>query len=224
MSAGGGPSSRIPPQPFPAASPAGPAGAASICRPAAPSIRNCRQSDPTGMSSCYLGTDVGGTFTDLVFYSAAGEVHCFKVPSTPARPGASILEGVDEIRGALGLAEAEWQGMMHTHSSTVATNALIERKGARGGMLVSSGFRDLFELQRLAVPHPMRYDSRRPQPLVPRGLVREVGGRLAADGSELDPLDEAGAVAAAQELIALGAEIAVVVLLHSYRNPAHERQ
>src|SRR4051812_18675126 len=114
--------------------------------------------------------------------------------------------------------------MVHTHSSTVATNALIERKGARVGLLVSSGFRDLFELQRLAIPHPMRFDSRRPLPLVPRGLVREVRGRIAADGSEIDPLDEADAVAAAQDLVALGAEIAIVVLLHSYRNPAHERQ
>ena len=58
--------------------------------------------------------------------------------------------------------------MVHTHSSTVATNALIERKGAKIGMIVTRGFRDLFELQRLAIPHPMRFDSRRPEPLAPR--------------------------------------------------------
>ena len=173
--------------------------------------------------ACYLGTDVGGTFTDLVFYTASGEVHCFKVPSTPARPGASILEGIDEIKRTLGLGETAWRDMAHTHSSTVATNALIERKGARVGMIVTRGFRDLFELQRLAIPHPMRFDSRRPLPLIPRALVREVGGRIAADGGELDPLPEADAVAAAQELVAAGAEIAIVVLLHSYRNPVHER-
>ncbi len=175
-------------------------------------------------AGCYLGTDVGGTFTDLVFYTDTGELHCFKVPSTPARPGASILEGIDEIRDALGLDAAAWRQMAHTHSSTVATNALIERKGARVGLLVSSGFRDLFELQRLAIPHPMRFDSRRPQPLVPRALVREIRGRIAADGSEIDPLDEGDAIAAAKDLVALGAEIAIVVLLHSYRNPAHEQQ
>jgi N-methylhydantoinase A len=175
-------------------------------------------------ATCYLGTDVGGTFTDLVFYTETGEVHCFKVPSTPARPGASILEGVDEIKQTLGLDEAAWRHMVHTHSSTVATNALIERKGARVGLLVSHGFRDLFELQRLAIPHPMRFDSRRPLPLVPRALVREIRGRIAADGSEIDPLDEGDAVAAARDLLALGAEIAIVVLLHSYRNPAHELQ
>ena len=173
--------------------------------------------------ACYLGTDVGGTFTDLVFYTETGELHCFKVPSTPARPGASILEGIDEIKTALGLEHTAWREMVHTHSSTVATNALIERKGAKIGMIVTNGFRDLFELQRLAIPHPMRFDSRRPLPLIPRALVREVGGRIAADGNELDPLPEADVVAAGQELVALGTEIAIVVLLHSYRNPAHER-
>src|ERR1700693_4780788 len=132
-------------------------------------------------SACYLGSDVGGTFTDLVFYTASGELHCFKVPSTPARPGASILEGIDEIRGALGLDAAAWRQMVHTHSSTVATNALIERKGARVGLLVSSGFRDLFELQRLAIPHPMRFDSRRAQPFVPRALVRAIRGPIARE-------------------------------------------
>src|SRR5437764_6014318 len=176
------------------------------------------------MPACHPGTDVGGTFTDLVFYTASGELHCFKGRSTPARPGASILEGIDEIKTALGVDDAAWREMVNTHSSTVATNALIERKGAKIGMIVSSGFRDLFELQRLAIPHPMRFDSRRPLPLVPRALVREVGGRIAADGSEIDALDAASAIAAARELVALGVEIAVVVLLHSYRNPTHERQ
>jgi N-methylhydantoinase A len=169
-----------------------------------------------------LGTDVGGTFTDLVFYAGSGELHCVKVPSTPSRPGASILDGIDEIRGMLGPG-ASWEGLSHTHSSTVATNALIERKGACIGMIVSSGFRDLFELQRLAIPHPMRFDSRRPVPLVPRALVREVGGRIGADGAEIDPLSETDVLAAADELLGLGCEIAVVVLLHAYRNPTHEQ-
>src|SRR5271155_2931447 len=168
------------------------------------------------MPACYLGSDVGGTFTDLVFYSATGELHCFKVPSTPSRPGASILEGIDEIKATLGLDEAGWRQMIHTHSSTVATNALIERKGSRVGLLVSSGFRDLFELQRLAVPHPMRFDSRRPTPLVPRALVREIAGRLDADGQEIEPLDTDAVVRAAVELQSVGVEITIVVFLHSY--------
>ena len=115
-----------------------------------------------GSDSGLLGTDVGGTFTDLALLTGDGELRCFKVPSTPAHPGASILAGIDEILPGLGAGAPR---LVHTHSSTVATNALIERKGARIGMLVSAGFRDLFELQRLAVPHPMRFDSRRPLPL-----------------------------------------------------------
>src|SRR5438067_3027703 len=194
-------------------------GTAPTPRPAASSTRVCEAgSRSLTAQACYLGTDVGGTFTDLVFYTGSGELHCFKVPSTPDQPGASILEGIDEIKAALGLDDAAWRAMVHTHSSTVATNALIERKGARIGLLVSLGFRDLFELQRLAIPHPMRFDSRRPLPLVPRALVREIGGRIAADGSEIDPLDEPRAAVAARGLVALGVEIAVVVLLHSYRN------
>lgn len=175
------------------------------------------------MVSSILGTDVGGTFTDLAFITESGELHCFKVPSTPSRPGASILSGVDEIQETLELQGPGWHRTVHTHSSTVATNALIERKGSRVGLLVSSGFRDLFELQRLAVPHPMRFDSRRPQPLIPRALVREISGRLDADGEEVELLDRAAVVQAARELQAAGVEIAIVVFLHSYRNPAHEQ-
>ena len=170
-----------------------------------------------------LGTDVGGTFTDFVLITGSGDLHCFKVPSTPSRPGASILGGVDEIQAALNAEGQAWSQMVHTHSSTVATNALIERKGAKVGLLVSAGFRDLFELQRLAIPHPMRFDSRRPQPLVPRALVREIGGRIDADGREVEPLDTAAVVRAAADLKAAGVDIAIVVFLHSYRNPAHER-
>src|ERR1700733_1561139 len=161
-------------------------------------------------SHCSIGTDVGGTFTDLVFVTAADEVHCFKVPSTPSRPGESILAGVEEIRAALNPDHATWRDAFHTHSSTVATNALIERRGARVGLITTLGFRDLFELQRLAIPHPMRFDSRRPAPLVPREHVREVGGRIGPDGEEIDPLDDAGLLVAARELAAAGVEIAVV--------------
>src|SRR5690242_19929026 len=85
-------------------------GTATTPGPAARSIRNCSGAGRAIVTdACYLGTDVGGTFTDLVFYADTGEVHCFKVPSTPARPGASILEGVDEIRDALGPGEAAWR-------------------------------------------------------------------------------------------------------------------
>jgi N-methylhydantoinase A len=172
---------------------------------------------------CAIGTDVGGTFTDLVFCTASGEVHCFKVPSTPSQPGESVLAGVDEISSALHPDAAAWREAHHTHSSTVATNALIERRGARVGLITTAGFRDLFELQRLAIPHPMRFDSRRPLPLVPREWVREVRGRIGADGAEVEKLHEQDVIDAARALAAAGVEIAVVTFIHSYRNPVHEQ-
>jgi N-methylhydantoinase A len=180
-------------------------------------------SDASADPRCAVGTDVGGTFTDLVFCTASGEVHCFKVPSTPSQPGESILTGVDEISDALHPDAAAWRDAHHTHSSTVATNALIERRGARVGMITTIGFRDLFELQRLAIPHPMRFDSRRPLPLVPREWVREVRGRIGADGAEIEPLHEQDVIDAARALVAAGVEIAVVTFIHSYRSPAHEQ-
>jgi len=170
-----------------------------------------------------LGVDVGGTFTDCVVVDAAGRVHCFKTPSTPRRPADSTINGVREIIGALGLGPADLAVMQHTHSSTIATNAVIERRGPVIGVLVTEGFRDLFELQRLAIPDPLRYDSQRPVPLVPRALVGEVPGRLNADGTEIEPVDTTAAVEAARALAAAGCTSLVITFLHSYVNDAHEQ-
>lgn len=175
-------------------------------------------------SAYYLGVDIGGTFTDLAFHDPDGVLHCIKVPSTPQAPGRSTLAGIDELRSSLTVDPATWSGMHHTYSSTVATNAVIERRGARCGLITTGGFRDLLELQRLAVPNPMRFTSRRPLPLIPRSLVREVDERVSAEGEELTPLDEEQLCRAARELLAAGVEIVVVCFLHSYRHPAHEEQ
>lgn len=173
---------------------------------------------------CHLGVDVGGTFTDMVVFDDAGRLHCFKVPSTPNRPAQATLSGLDEIVTTLGLQGRQLAELAHTHGSTIAVNTLIERRGARIGMLTNVGFRDVFDLGRLAIPHPMRYDSRRPATLVPRGFIREVGGRIDAAGREREGLDERGVRNAAAELVALGAEVLLISFLHSYRNPAHERR
>lgn len=173
---------------------------------------------------CHLGVDVGGTFTDLVLYLPDGELRCIKVPSTPADLGMSTLNGIDELLTTCDIASETWQHMHHTHSSTVATNALIERRGARIGMLTTAGFRDVFELQRMAIPHPMRFDSRRPTPLVSRALVHEVRGRVDVNGREVEPLDPDEVVAASRALVDAGVEVAVVCFLHSYRYPDHERK
>ena len=171
-----------------------------------------------------LGVDVGGTFTDLAFYGENGELNCIKVASTPARPGFSTLQGVDELRRLTGCSDEAWAVMSHTHSNTVAANCLIERSGAKLGLLVTAGFRDILEIARMTVPEPARYDSRRPTPLVPRQRVAEVEGRIDAQGRVVRDLDADSAVAAAARLRDLGCEILVICFLHSYRNPAHERE
>ena len=175
-------------------------------------------------SDCYLGVDVGGTFTDLVFYDDDGAFHCLKVPSTKRQPANSTLTGIAELKAHPGIAIDGWSRMHHTHSSTVATNALIERDGEAVGMLVTEGFRDVLELARFALPHPMRFDSRRATPLIRRGAVREVRERLSASGEVLEELCENDVVSAAKELSDEGIASIVICFLHSYRNSDHERR
>lgn len=169
-----------------------------------------------------LGVDVGGTFTDFIVVDERGWVHCSKVPSTPREPAQSTITGVAEIIGDLGVSRADLETMQHTHSSTIATNAVIERRGPVLGVLVTQGFRDLLEIQRLAVPEPLRYDSTRPQPLAPRAMVAEVQQRMGADGSVIVPLDERQLLEAVAQLVGKGCEGIVICFLHSYANGAHE--
>ena len=181
------------------------------------------ENEPTTQARPCLGVDVGGTFTDLAFYDENGQLTCIKVASTPAEPGFSTLQGVDELRRLSGCPDAAWSAMSHTHSNTVAVNCLIERSGAKLGLLVTAGFRDILEIARMTVPEPARYDSRRPTPLVPRRRVAEVEGRIDVRGRVVRDLDGDSAVAAAARLRDLGCEILVICFLHSYKNPAHER-
>lgn len=169
-----------------------------------------------------LGVDVGGTFTDFIVIDESGKVHCFKLPSTPKRPAESTNSGVTEITHALGLSDRQLAEMQHTHSSTIATNAVIERRGPKIGVLVTDGFRDLFELQRLAVPDPLRYDSQRPTPLIAREFVREVVERIDAAGRVVEPLDVDKLLETAKGLIEKNCQGLVVCFLHSYVNSIHE--
>lgn len=172
--------------------------------------------------TAWLGLDVGGTFTDLAYIDSDGILTCRKVPSTPSSPGQSTLDGVDELVSSLDLDVETRAGLHHVHSSTLATNTLIERRGATIGLITTAGFRDLLELQRLWVPNAQQYDSQRVVPLVPRSLVREVEGRMNPQGQEVRPLDDEGLLRAAKELVEAGVEGIVICFLHSFRNPAHE--
>ncbi len=172
--------------------------------------------------SSRIGVDIGGTFTDLVWVDdATGAVKVGKLLTTPKDPSQAVEQGVVTLLSDAGAAAAEVRSVIH--GTTLATNALIERKGARTGLLTTAGFRDAVE-----IGHEGRYDMYdifidSPAPLVPRHLRLEVTERMAADGRVLVPLEDGSARAAIARLRDAGAEAIAICLLHAYRNPLHER-
>jgi N-methylhydantoinase A len=171
--------------------------------------------------SVRLGVDVGGTFTDLVVVDeVTGALRVGKVLTTPKDPAQGVETGIVALLGDSPTSTVR----AVVHGTTLATNALIERKGARTALLTTAGFRDAMEIR-----HEGRYDMydlfiEPPAPLVPRHLRREVAERLGADGGVLRALDENQARGVIRELVAGGVEAIAICLLHSYVNPAHERR
>ena len=168
-----------------------------------------------------LAVDIGGTFTDLGL-EKGGERHQAKLLTTPAAPEEAVLEGTTRI-----LAESNTPldaVELVIHGTTLATNALIERKGAKTGLIATEGFRDSVEI---AYEHRFeQYDlyMDRPTPLVPRHRRLGVSERMAADGSILLPLDEEAVVGQARALRDEGIEALAICFLHSYMNAAHEER
>ena len=173
-----------------------------------------------------IGVDVGGTFTDMVLRDAAGAVHVFKAPSVPADPSEGVLGVLRLAAGRLGLPiEALLRDCaLFVHGSTVATNTILEKKGARVGMLTTEGFRDSLEIRRGIREN--QWDHRAPFPdvLVPRYLRLPVRGRLASDGSELAPVALEDVDAAAKVFEQEGVESVAVCLFNAYLDGRHERQ
>lgn len=168
-----------------------------------------------------LAIDIGGTFTDLVL-SIATRTVSLKLLTTPDAPERAVIEGTTAILKDAGVAPASLDLVIH--GTTLATNALIERKGARTALITTRGFRDSVEI---AYEHRFeQYDlyMERPAPLVARDLRLEVSERVAADGSTLVPLDEADVLRLVDTLRARRIEAVAISFLHSYINPAHEEQ
>jgi len=171
----------------------------------------------------WLGIDIGGTFTDFaLFDTQTGELIGLKVPSTPHEFAEAVRVGLERLVAEHAVDPREI-GIV-VHGTTIAVNTLIQRTGARLGLLVTEGFRDVLELQRLRLPNPFDLDGARPLPLVPRARVAEVRERMRADGSVDTPLDEPSAREAVRRLAGQDVEGLVVSLLHAYRSAAHERQ
>jgi N-methylhydantoinase A len=168
-----------------------------------------------------VAVDIGGTFTDFVL-EAGGRQHTHKVPTTPRAPERAVLDGLPALLAQAGIAAADVGTVIH--GTTLATNAIIERKGARTAMLVTRGFRDAVE---------MAFENRfeqydvfldKPAPLVPRELRLEVPERLDARGKVLVPLDEAAVALHAASLAATGVEALAVCFMHAYLDARHERR
>ena len=169
-----------------------------------------------------LGIDVGGTFTDLLLMEReSGAIYPLKTPSTPAEPERAIVAGLHEYRARHGIEPGEVE--YFAHGTTLAVNTLIERDGARGGLLTTTGFRDLLELRRLRLDQPNNLFAHRPRVLIPRRRVREVRERLRCDGSVLIPVERADVEAQARALAREGVETITVAFLHAHRNDTHER-
>ena len=178
------------------------------------------------MSSLRIGIDVGGTFTDLVSIDAAGRTVLAKAPSTPADQSVGVMAGLEELARRHGLALGELLARTEriVHGTTVATNALLERRGAKVALLTTAGHRDILEMREGLKDD--RYDLRSPPPapLVPRQLRLSVAERLRPDGSVQTALDDASLAAAIEAIRAAGATSVAICYLHAYKNPAHEMQ
>jgi N-methylhydantoinase A len=170
-----------------------------------------------------LGIDIGGTFTDFCLMNeASGALMSVKVPSTPSHPTKSVLEGI-RVYGERYKVPA--QAIRYfAHGTTIAVNTVIERKGARTGLIVTKGFKDILNLGRSRLPDIFDYFTEKPEPLVARRHVKEIGERMLKTGVSYKPLPEAEVIQAVKELIADGVEAITVSFLHSYKNPAHEQQ
>lgn len=172
-----------------------------------------------------IGIDVGGTFTDLVAVDESGRLIHAKTPSTPSDQSLGVLEGLTRLAEAMGLAREALLARTEriVHGTTVATNALLERKGAKVGLLTTEGHRDVLEMREGLKDD--RYDLRQPppEPLVPRRLRLGVRERLRADGRIEIPLDPASLRAAIEILRAERVESVAVCYLHAWRDPRHEQ-
>lgn len=172
-----------------------------------------------------LGVDVGGTFTDLLLFNeATGACWRDKTPSTPQDSSIGILNGVTAICEKAGIDPSQVE--IFLHGTTVATNAVLEGKGAHVGLIVTEGYRDIMQIARSYVPGGLAawIIWPKPTPLARLEDTIAVGGRMGADGKEVRPLDEAGARAALSVLKARGVEAVTVSLINAYVNGAHEKR
>ena len=169
-----------------------------------------------------MGVDIGGTFTDIALEHDDGRFHSAKLLTTGAEPDRAVLEGAAAACAAAGIGLGEVGQIIH--GTTLATNALIERRGAETLFVTTEGFRDVLEMGLESRFEQYDLNIVKPRPLVRRARRLTVRERLAVDGEALVPLDEASVAPVLDAIAAEGIESVAIGLLHSYANPAHERR
>ena len=171
-----------------------------------------------------IGVDVGGTFTDMVVVDDAGVLSVFKVPSVPGQQAEGVMAAVGAAAAAFGLGVEQFlDGCgLFIHGSTVATNVILEGKGAKVGLLTTEGFRDSLEIRRGIRFHQWDHRAAYTPVLVPRHLRLPIGGRIDRDGREIEPLERESLHRALATFEAEGVEAIAVCLINSFANPAHE--
>jgi N-methylhydantoinase A len=184
--------------------------------------------------SYYIGTDIGGTFTDLVMLSDDGDVTIVKSPTTPSNRTLGVLNALDGAARRIGIPREQLiENLKYfAHGTTAATNAFIERKGVKTGLLITRGFADTLRIQRCMASwagladHEIAHFSQRtiPVPIIPLDLIEEIAERIDENGDVIAPLDEAAARASVRNLAAKGVEAVAITLLWSFRNPTHEKR
>lgn len=169
-----------------------------------------------------IGVDVGGTFTDVVLALPGGRIHVNKTTTTPVDPGEGAAAGIAAVLAEAGLDPRDVSEVVH--GTTVASNAILQKTGARTGLLTTRGFRDVLEIARIRTPGMFDLAWRKPEPLVPRRWRLEATERVAADGGIVLALDDASVREAAAFFLAARIEAVAVCFINSYVNDVHERR
>lgn len=175
--------------------------------------------------SLTLGVDVGGTFTDLLLFNQeTGSQVRAKTPSTPADPSAGVLIGIDKVCNLANISPSEIAHIMH--GTTVATNAVLEGKGAKVGLVTTEGFKQILHLARSWTPGPLAgwIIMEKPDPPAALEYTREAKERIDTHGAIVTPLDEASLRDTLQDLVSHGIEALTISLINSYTNQTHERR
>ena len=174
------------------------------------------------MSGYRVGVDIGGTFTDIVFMDEDGNVLTKKISSSVENYAEAIVDGLGQVFAAHGLAGTDVLEVLH--GTTVASNAILEHKGAKTGLIGTKGFRDILEIRNLRVPKLYDLEWDKPPALVDRYLRLTVEERVSTQGDVQTPLNVAEAEAVVDILLAEGVEVIAVALINSFANPAHEQE